>query len=134
MHLRHTDMTCRYHQSVPHTRRPKDGCHTSIPKVLDAIETYIATYPFCDLVDGMELLVPHDPQPNEHMFSLVVNHISCMAGYNLKDVMSTDPDHGAFTHNRAYTSLISVHSKQAAKDVLELPRKTPQPCTSPSKC
>jgi hypothetical protein len=92
-----------------------------IPKVLDAIETYIATYPFCDLVDGMELLVPHDPQPNEHMFSLVVNHISCMAGYNLEDVMPTDSDHGALTHNKAYTSLTSVHSKQAAKDVLELP-------------
>jgi hypothetical protein len=95
-----------------------------IPKVLDAIETYIATYPFCDLVDGMELLVPHDPQPNEHMFSLVVNHISCMAGYNLEEVMPTegmDADHGAFTHDRAYTSLSSVHSKQTAENVLELP-------------
>ena len=46
----------------------------------------------------MELLVPHDPQPNEHMFTLVVNHDSCMAGYDLKDVMSTEgmkADHGA---------------------------------------
>ena len=95
-----------------------------IPKVLDAIETYIATYPFCDLVDGMELLVPHDPQPNAHVFSLVVNHISCMSGYDLKDVVSTegmDADHGAFTHNRAHTSLTSVRSKQTAKNVLELP-------------
>jgi hypothetical protein len=67
------------------------------PEVLDVVEKYIETYPFGDLVDGMELLVPHDPQPNEHMFSLVVNHNSCMAGYNLKDVISTegmDADHG----------------------------------------
>jgi hypothetical protein len=49
------------------------------------------------LVDGMELLVPHDPQPNEHMFSLVVNHNSCMAGYSLKEVMfaeDMEADHG----------------------------------------
>lgn len=68
------------------------------PKVLDTVEKYITTYPFHDLMDGMELLVPHDPQPNEHLFSLIVNHKSCMAGYNIKDVISTegmDADHGA---------------------------------------
>lgn len=69
-----------------------------VPEVLDTIEKYIATYPFCDLAEGMELLVPHDPQPNEHLFSLVVNHDLCMAGYDLKDLMSTEgmkADHGA---------------------------------------
>jgi hypothetical protein len=79
-----------------------------IPKVLDTVEKYIVTYPLCDLADGMELLVPHDPQLNEHMFSLVVNHNACMAGYNLKEVMSTegmDADHGVFEYNSVYTSL-----------------------------
>ncbi|KAH8988605.1 hypothetical protein EDB92DRAFT_1871486 [Lactarius akahatsu] len=45
----------------------------------------------------MELLVPHDPQPDEHMFSLIVNHESSMAGYSPKDVKvfeGIDPDHG----------------------------------------
>ncbi|KAH9973084.1 hypothetical protein BGW80DRAFT_283777 [Lactifluus volemus] len=40
------------------------------PELLDVIEKYIVTYPF-SLTDGMELFVPHDPQPNEHMFSLL---------------------------------------------------------------
>ncbi|KAF8484550.1 hypothetical protein DFH94DRAFT_714429 [Russula ochroleuca] len=60
------------------------------PSVLDTVEKYIATYPLGDLADGMELLIPHGPQPDEHMFSLIVNHKSCMAGYDLKDVMSTE--------------------------------------------
>ena len=73
----------------------------------------------------MELLVPHNPQSGEHMFSLIVNHKSCMAGYNLKDVVSPEgmaADHGAFTQQGIYhTSLTCVCSKQAAKNVLELP-------------
>ena len=108
-----------------------------VPKVLDTIEKYTMTYPLCDLVDGMELLVPHDPQPGEHMFSLVVNHSSCMAGYSLQDVMSAEgmeADHGAYYQNGSHTALTCVHSKQAAEDVLELPRKTSEPCYSPSRC
>lgn len=69
------------------------------PGVLGVIETYMETYPFSDLIDGMELLIPHDPQPNEHMLSLVVNHKSCMAGYRSEDVPTAecmDADHGAF--------------------------------------
>jgi hypothetical protein len=72
------------------------------PDVLDVVEKYMATYPFSDLTDGMELLTPHDPQPNEHMFSLVVNHNSCMAGYSMKDVQAAEwleADHGAFQRN-----------------------------------
>jgi hypothetical protein len=45
----------------------------------------------------MELLVPHDPQPNEHAASLVINHKFCMAGYDVKEVISTagmEADHG----------------------------------------
>ncbi|KAF8505975.1 hypothetical protein F5888DRAFT_1653380 [Russula emetica] len=59
------------------------------PSILSTLEKYIATYPFSDLADGMELRLPYDPKPDEHMFSLIVNHGSCMAGYNLKDVLST---------------------------------------------
>lgn len=68
-----------------------------MPKVLEAVETHIGTYPFSDLEDGMELLVHHDPQPNEHTLSLVVNHNFCMAGYDVKEVTSTEgmeADHG----------------------------------------
>lgn len=61
-----------------------------VPSVLDTVKKYIATYPFSDLADGMELLVPHNPQLDEHMFSLIVNHKSCLAGYDLKDVISTE--------------------------------------------
>ena len=70
-----------------------------VPSVLDTVEKYIATYPFSDLADRMELLVPHNPQLDEHMFSLIVNHKSCLAGYDLKDVISTEgmeADQGAF--------------------------------------
>ncbi|KAI9513182.1 hypothetical protein F5148DRAFT_1156722 [Russula earlei] len=66
------------------------------PKVLETVENYIETYPFCNLLDGMELLVPHDPQPNEHTFTLVVNHNLFMAGYDVTDVISIegmDADH-----------------------------------------
>lgn len=68
------------------------------PSVLDTVEKYIATYPLSDLADGMELLVPHNPQLDEHMFTLIVNHKSCMAGYDLTDVISIEgmeADHGA---------------------------------------
>jgi hypothetical protein len=68
------------------------------PSVLDTVEKYIATYPLSDLADGMELLVPHNPQLDEHMFTLIVNHKSCMAGYDLADVISIEgmeADHGA---------------------------------------
>lgn len=61
-----------------------------VPSVLDTVEKYIATYPFSDLVDGMELLAPHNPQLDEQMFPLIVNHKSCLAGYDLKDVISTE--------------------------------------------
>ena len=79
-----------------------------------------------DLADGMELLVPHNPQLDEHMFTLIVNHKSCMAGYDLTDVISTEgmeADHGAFNSigGGVYISLTCVRSEQAAKDVLELP-------------
>jgi hypothetical protein len=93
------------------------------PSVLGTVEKYIATYPFCDLADGMELLVPHDPQPDEEMFPLVVNHKTCMAGYDLKDLMSTEgmeADHGAFNTMGVYTLLTCFRSKQAAENVLEL--------------
>ena len=99
------------------------------PSVLSTVEKYIATYPICDLADGMELLVPHGPQPDEHMFSLIINHKSCMAGYNLKDVMSTKgmkADHSTFNPMGVYTLLTRVLSEQTAKDVLELSRKTPK--------
>ena len=78
----------------------------------------------------MELLVPHDPQADEHTFSLIINHKSCMAGYNLKDVMSTEgmkADHCTFNPMGVHTLLTRVLSEQTAKDVLELPRKTPKP-------
>jgi hypothetical protein len=94
------------------------------PSILSTLERYLATYPFCDLADGMELRLPYDPQPNEHMFSLIINHKSCMAGYNLKDVMSTEgmeADHGTFNPLGVYTLLTRVLSEQTAKDVLELP-------------
>ncbi len=71
-----------------------------------------------------EILVPHDPQPDEHMFSLIINHKSCMAGYDVKEVMSTEgmkADYGAFYTTRVYILLTHVRSEQAAKDVLELP-------------
>jgi len=70
-----------------------------VPKVLDTIRKYTMTYSLGDLVDGMELLVPHDPQPGEHMFSLVINHNACTAGYSLKDVMfmeDMEADHGVY--------------------------------------
>jgi hypothetical protein len=92
--------------------------------ILSTLEKYIATYPFSDLADGMELRLPYDPQPNEHMFSLIVNHKSFMAGYHLKDVMSTEgmtADHGAFNAMDLYTLLTRVLSEQTAKNVLELP-------------
>lgn len=94
------------------------------PSILSTLERYIATYPFCDLADGMELRLPYDPQPYEHMFSLIVNHKSCMAGYTLKDVKSTEgmkAEHGAFNPVEFYTLLTRVLSEQTAKDVLELP-------------
>jgi hypothetical protein len=94
------------------------------PSILSTLEKYIATYPLCDLADGMELRLPYDPQPDEHMFSLIVNHQSCMAGYSLEDVMSTremKADHGTFTTMDVYTLLTHVLSEQTAKDVLELP-------------
>jgi len=107
------------------------------PIILSTLEKYIATYPFCDLVDGMELRLPYNPQPNEHMFSLVVNHKSCMAGYNLKDVMSAEgmkADHGAFNLMSACTLLTRVFSEQTAEDVLELSRKIPKPRATSSEC
>lgn len=70
-----------------------------VPKVLDTIRKYTMTYSLGDLVDGMELLVPHDPQPGEHMFSLVINHNACTAGYSLKDLMfmeDMEADHGVY--------------------------------------
>ncbi len=76
----------------------------------------------------MELLVPHDPQPDEHMFSLLVNHESCMAGYSPKDVKvfeGIDAGHGSYhcLHSATPTphEIASVYSEQTAKDVLELP-------------
>ena len=72
----------------------------------------------------MELLIPHDPQPDEHMFSLLVNHESCMAGYSPKDVKGLegmDADHGSYHCLRSATSTHIVRSEQTAKDVLELP-------------
>jgi hypothetical protein len=81
------------------------------PSVLDTVEKYIVTYPFGDLADGMEVLIPHGPQPDEHMFSLIVNHKSCMAGYDLKDVMSTEPmkaDRGALNTTGAGRSTTPV--------------------------
>ena len=99
------------------------------PSILNTLESYIATYPFCDLADGMELRLPYDPQPDEHMFSLIVNHKSCMAGYSMKDVKSTEgmkADNGAFNPMGIYTLLTRVLSEQTAKDVLELPRKIPK--------
>jgi hypothetical protein len=74
------------------------------PEVLDVIENYMVTYPFSDLTDGMELFIHHDPQPNEHMFSLIVNHNSCMAGYSLKEVQTPDgmkADHSVFLFNNS---------------------------------
>jgi hypothetical protein len=94
------------------------------PNILNTLERYLATYPFSDLADGMELRVPYDPQPNEHMFSLIINHKSCMAGYNAKDVISSGgmkADHGAFNPMDVYTLLTRIFSEQTAKDVLELP-------------
>ena len=95
-----------------------------VPSVLDTVEKYIATYPFSDLADGMELLVPHNPQLDEHMFSLIVNHKSCLAGYDLKDVISTEwmeARDGASYSMVVYTPLTCARSEQAAKNVLELP-------------
>jgi hypothetical protein len=72
-----------------------------MPEVLDVIQKYMATYPFSDLTDGMELLIPHNPQPNEHMFSLIVNHKTCLAGYSIMDVQSPErmeAEHGAFQY------------------------------------
>ena len=100
------------------------------PSVLSALEKYIATYPFCDLADGMELRVPYDPQPDEHIFSLIINHKSCMASHILKDVVSTEgmnADHGAFNPMGIYILLTRVLSEQTAKDVLELHGKIPEP-------
>jgi len=87
------------------------------------------TYPLCDLVDGMELRVPHDPRPSEHMFSLVVNHNSCMAGYSLKEVMSSEgmeADH-VNKRRRMYWNYLERHpnhvllppnAEQEARDAL----------------
>jgi hypothetical protein len=76
----------------------------------------------------MELVVPHNPQTDEHILSLIVNHESCMAGYSPKDVKvfdGMDADHGSYhcLHSATSTShkIASVHSEQTAKDVLELP-------------
>jgi hypothetical protein len=98
------------------------------PKILNVVERYIATYPFPDLSDDMELLVPHDPQTDEHMFSLIVNHESCMAGYRPKDVKVSedmDADHGSYQCLHGATStpheIAPARSEQTAKDVLELP-------------
>jgi hypothetical protein len=96
------------------------------PSILSTLEEYIATYPFSDLADGMdsELRLPYDPQPNEHIFSLIVNHKSCMAGYDVKDVMSPEgmeADQGASNPTSVYTLLTRVLSEQTAKNVLELP-------------
>jgi len=82
-----------------------------IPKVLEAVESYIETYPFSDLEDGMELLVPHDPQPNEHTVSLVVNHKFCMAGYDVREVISTagmEADH-VNKRRRMYWNYLERH-------------------------
>jgi len=81
------------------------------PEILDVVERYIATYPFSDLSDKMELLVPHDPQPDEHMFSLLVNHESCMAGYTPKDVKvfeGMDADH-VNKRRRMYWNYLERH-------------------------
>ena len=98
------------------------------PEILDVVERYIATYPFSDLSDNMELLVPHDPQTDEHIFSVIVNHESCMAGYSPKDVKifeGIDADHGSYycLHSAASTphDIASLRSEQTTKDVLELP-------------
>lgn len=99
------------------------------PEVLDAVERYIATYPFSDLSDDMELLVHHDPQPDEHMFSVLVNHESCMAGYSPKDVKvfkGMDPDH-VNKRRRMYWNYLERHpnhfplpptAEQDARDAL----------------
>ena len=74
--------------------------------------------------DMMELLIPHALQPDEHMFSLIVNHESCMAGYSLKDVNffeGMDADHGSYHFLHCATSAPhTIRSEQTAKNVLEL--------------
>jgi len=99
------------------------------PEVLDVVERYMATYPFSDLSDSMELVVPHDPQTDEHIFSLIVNHESCMAGYNPKDVKvfdDMDADH-VNKRRRMYWNYLERHpnhfplhltAEQEARDAL----------------
>ncbi|KAH9045177.1 hypothetical protein EDB85DRAFT_2137274 [Lactarius pseudohatsudake] len=99
------------------------------PDILDVVERYLATYPFSDLSDKMELLVPHDPQPDEHMFSLIVNHESSMAGYSPKDVKvfeGINPDH-VNKRRRMYWNYLERHPnhfplpstvEQEAKDAI----------------
>ncbi|KAI0265174.1 hypothetical protein BC834DRAFT_880407 [Gloeopeniophorella convolvens] len=81
------------------------------PEVLDVIEKYMETYPLSDLTDGLELLIPHNPQPNEHMFSLVANHQTCMTGYGLKDVLTTEgmEAHDLNKRRRMYWNYLERH-------------------------
>ncbi|KAH9965722.1 hypothetical protein BC827DRAFT_760720 [Russula dissimulans] len=102
-------------QGWAYFRHPKIRVVTNddirIPKVLETVESYIKTYPFSDLEDGMELLVPHDPQPNEHAASLVINHKFCMAGYDVKEVISTagmEADH-VNKRRRMYWNYLERH-------------------------
>ena len=55
------------------------------PEILDVGKRYITTYPFFDLSDYMELIIPHDPQ-TENTLLLIVNLKTCKAGYRPKDV------------------------------------------------
>ncbi|KAF8264942.1 hypothetical protein EI94DRAFT_1685987 [Lactarius quietus] len=126
---------------VPHTHpqgwvyfyHPKNRVVTNDdirqPETLAAVERYIATYPFSDLSDNMELLLPHNPEPDEHMFSLIINHESCMAGYSPKDVKFFEgmgADH-ANKRRRMYWNYLERHpnhfplsltAEQEARDAL----------------
>lgn len=54
-----------------------------IPAVLQDIEKYTATFPLSELDEHMEILVPYGALPKEHILTLVVNHLHCIASYTI---------------------------------------------------
>ncbi|KAI0068930.1 hypothetical protein BV25DRAFT_65802 [Artomyces pyxidatus] len=56
------------------------------PTTLRAVEEYIRTFPITELEEDMELLVPHDPRPDDHTFALAVNHALGLASRHIAEV------------------------------------------------
>ncbi|KAG2013491.1 hypothetical protein CC2G_010399 [Coprinopsis cinerea AmutBmut pab1-1] len=61
------------------------------PRTLELVEATIADYPIGALEDGMEVHLCHVLSPRDfetkNLFSLAINHNSCLASYDLEDVL-----------------------------------------------